>query len=53
MVLDSDIIDDCYKVAWEYRDKACDQLAALPALPDSIGRRALQDLAEFVVKREV
>lgn len=50
MVLDSTIIDECYKTAWEYRDKACDELGALP---DSISRQALLDLAEFVVKREV
>jgi geranylgeranyl pyrophosphate synthase len=50
MVLDSTIIDDCYKIAWEYRDKACDQLELLP---DKVSRRSLQDLAEFVVRREV
>jgi geranylgeranyl pyrophosphate synthase len=50
MVLDSSIIDDCYKIAWEYRDKAC---ARLELLPDGVTRRALHDLAEFVVKREV
>jgi geranylgeranyl pyrophosphate synthase len=50
MVLDSSIIDDCYKIAWEYREKACEQLEALP---EGVSRRALQDLAEFVVKREV
>jgi geranylgeranyl pyrophosphate synthase len=50
MVLNSSIIDDCYKVAWEYRDRACDRLELLP---DSVTRRALHDLAEFVVKREI
>jgi geranylgeranyl pyrophosphate synthase len=50
MVLDSTIISDCYEIAWEYREKACDQLARMP---DGISRQALQDLAEFVVKREV
>jgi geranylgeranyl pyrophosphate synthase len=50
MVLDSSIIDDCFKIAWEYRDKAC---ARLELLPDGVTRRALHDLAEFVVKREV
>jgi geranylgeranyl pyrophosphate synthase len=50
MVLDSTIISDCYEIAWEYREKACDQLAQMP---DGISRQALQDLAEFVVKREV
>ena len=50
MVLDSTIIDECYNIAWEYRDKACDELGTLP---DSVSRQALLDLAEFVVKREV
>jgi geranylgeranyl pyrophosphate synthase len=50
IVLDSTIISDCYEIAWEYREKACDQLAQMP---DGISRQALQDLAEFVVKREV
>ncbi len=50
MVLDSSIIDDCYQIAWEYRDRACDQLELLP---DEVSRRSLQDLAEFVVKRDV
>jgi geranylgeranyl pyrophosphate synthase len=50
MVLESSIIDDCYKIAREYRQKACEQLKDLP---DRISRRALRDLAEFVVKREV
>jgi geranylgeranyl pyrophosphate synthase len=50
MVLDSSIIPDCYQIAREYREKACDQLALMP---DGISRQSLQDLAEFVVKREV
>jgi geranylgeranyl pyrophosphate synthase len=50
MVLDSSIIADCYEIARDYREKACVQLEVLP---DGISRRALTDLAEFVVKREV
>jgi octaprenyl-diphosphate synthase len=50
MVRDSSTIDDCYKVASEYCEKAVENLKAIPATPS---RKALYDMAEFVVKREV
>lgn len=50
MVRNSTIIDDCYKVASEYCERACLHLKMLPATP---ARQALFDMADFVVKREV
>jgi octaprenyl-diphosphate synthase len=50
MVRDSTVIDDCYRIAKEYCDRACANLKVLPA---SASRQALYDMAEFVVKREV
>ena len=50
MVRNSNIIDECYKVASGFCDKAC---ANLKTLPDTPARKSLYDMAEFVVKREV
>lgn len=48
MVLNSTIIDDCYKTASEYSEKACRNLNLIP---DTVSRQALFDLAEYVVKQ--
>jgi len=48
MVLNSSIIQDCYKVATEYSKKAC---LNINRIPDTPGRRALQDLADYVIKQ--
>ncbi|HTY81234.1 MAG TPA: polyprenyl synthetase family protein, partial [Dehalococcoidales bacterium] len=50
MVRNSNIIDECYKVANDFCGKAC---ANLKALPDTPARKSLYDMAEFFVKREV
>ncbi len=50
MVRNSDIIDECYRTASGYCERACRNLKALPDTP---GRQAFYDLAEFVVKREM
>lgn len=50
MVRDSSIADDCYQVARDYCDKACQNL---DRLPDKPVRQALLDLAKYVVKRNV
>jgi octaprenyl-diphosphate synthase len=50
MVRNSNIIGECYKVADDYCRKAC---ANLKTLPDTPARKALYDMADFVVKREV
>ncbi len=50
MVRNSNIIDECYKVASGFCGKAC---VNLKALPDTPARKSLYDMAEFVVKREV
>jgi len=44
----SGIIDECYKVAGEYYNKAC---KSLETIPDSKSRKALYDLADFVIKQ--
>jgi geranylgeranyl pyrophosphate synthase len=48
MVLNSSIIDDCYKVATEYRDKACQNL---DKCPEPVTRQALLSLADYVVNQ--
>ena len=48
MVLNSSIIDDCYRIASEYRDKACRNLHTLPGKEK---RQALIDLAEYIIKQ--
>lgn len=50
MVRNSTIIDECYKTASEYCERACRNLKSLPATPS---RQSLFNMAEFVVKREV
>jgi octaprenyl-diphosphate synthase len=48
MVLNSGIINDCYRVAGEYRDRACRNLKSLPK-PES--RKSLLDLAEYIIRQ--
>jgi len=43
------IIQECYTVASEYCSKACQNLNLLP---DNVTRRALIELADFVVSRK-
>lgn len=49
LVRNSDIVEECYRVASEYSDKASFNLNRLP---DSPNRQALYTMAEYVVKRE-
>jgi geranylgeranyl pyrophosphate synthase len=44
----SKIIDECYRMASDYSEKA---LCSLQQMPDNKNRQALMTLAEFVVKR--
>ncbi len=48
MVLNSDIVSECYGVAREYRDRACHNLKSLP---NPASRQALLDLAEYIVQQ--
>ena len=48
MVVNSSIIDDCYRIAGEYCDTARQKLTLLP---DNDSRRALDDLAEYILKQ--
>jgi octaprenyl-diphosphate synthase len=50
MVRNSSIVDDCYRVALEYCEKACQHLGQLPK---NSSRQVLLDLAGYVVKRTV
>lgn len=49
IVKNSGIVDECYRHAIEYRDRACVEMYRLPDIP---ARRALLDLADFVVARK-
>jgi octaprenyl-diphosphate synthase len=48
IVLNSDIVKDCYGVAGEYRDRACRNLKSLPK-PEI--QKPLLDLAEFIIRQ--
>jgi len=48
MVKNSSIMDDCYKVASQYRDKAN---GVLHGLPKAVSRESLGNLADYVVQR--
>ncbi len=48
MICNSDIIDECYRVAAAYTTKSCDNLNLLP---DNPSRKALLALADYVVQR--
>ena len=48
MVLNSDILNESYAVARDFRDRA---LVALRTLPDNAARAALEEIAEYVLER--
>ncbi len=48
MVLNSDILNESYAVARDFRDRA---LASLRTLPDRPARASLEDIAEYVLER--
>lgn len=48
LILNSSIIRDCYSVAREYRDKACEGLTSIPASPS---RRSLELLGEYIINQ--
>ena len=48
MVRNSDILDEAYRVARDFRDRA---VASLGALPSGEGRRSLEDIASYVLER--
>jgi len=48
LILDSSIISECYKIAEDYKNKACRELEGLT---DSIGRECLKNLANYVIER--
>jgi geranylgeranyl pyrophosphate synthase len=48
MVLNSGIIEECYKIAADYSAKACRDLDKLPG---ERGRRSLAALADFIIER--
>lgn len=48
MVLNSDILNEVYNVARDFRDRA---LASLRSLPDNEARSSLEDIAEYVLER--
>jgi len=48
MILDSEIISECYQIAEDYKNKACREL---DRLPDNIGRQCLINLADYVIER--
>ena len=47
-VLNSDILNESYGVARDFRDRA---LAALRTLPDNAARSSLEDIADYVLER--
>jgi octaprenyl-diphosphate synthase len=49
LVRNSSIVQECYQVASDYCSKACQNLNLLP---DNASRRALIELADYVVKRK-
>ena len=49
MVHESDIVDECYRIATEYSLKAVSRLSALP---DRSSRDALFTMADYVIKRK-
>jgi octaprenyl-diphosphate synthase len=50
MVRNSDIIDECYKTASEYCERACRNL---DSIDDSPSRKSLNSLAKFVLERNI
>ena len=48
MIRNSDIIEECYKIALSYQQKACSRISDLP----EANRHYLEKLADFVVERK-
>jgi geranylgeranyl pyrophosphate synthase len=48
MVRESDILDESYRTARDFRDRAC---AALSILPQGAARAALEELTDYVLER--
>jgi octaprenyl-diphosphate synthase len=48
MVRDSDILEESYRVARDFRDRAVTALGGLPSGP---ARRSLEDIATYVLER--
>ena len=48
MVLNSDILNESYSVARDFRDRG---IEALRALPDSAARVSLEDIADYILER--
>ena len=48
IALDPEIINECYKIAGEYRDRACRNLKSLPKLES---RNSLLELAEYIIQQ--
>jgi len=48
MVRNSAILDECYRIATDFCDKACREMESLPDKPC---RRSLLDLAGYVIER--
>ena len=48
MILNSTIINDCYKVASDYSKKACRNLKTIT---DTVSRQSLYELADYVIKQ--
>jgi geranylgeranyl pyrophosphate synthase len=49
LIRNSPIVDECYNLASEYSDRACQ---GLNGLPENNSRQALLALAEYVVARK-
>jgi octaprenyl-diphosphate synthase len=50
MVLNPEIINECYRIAATYRDRACRNLKSLPKAES---RKSLLDLAEYIIKQGI
>ena len=50
LIKEPTIIEECYQIALEYCERACH---SLNQLPENTSRQALNDLAKYVIKREV
>ena len=48
MILNSSIIEECYRVAVEYRDRGCRGLAGVP---DTASRGSLEQLGEYIINQ--
>jgi geranylgeranyl pyrophosphate synthase len=48
MALDPAIVNECYKIAGEYRDRGC---LNLKSLPKAASRKSLIDLADYIIRQ--